>query len=180
MGLLDDLLKGVLSGGASEERDARLSQGSAGIGDGGGGTMMALLPVVLSMFASRAGAAGAGGGGFGNILGEVLGGDARSGAGGGLGGLLEQMERAGFGDQGRSWVGTGQNMPISPDGIGQIFGRDGVDEIARRAGLTPQQTSEGLSQLLPEVVDRVTPGGQDPGFDQLIRSVDDLRQRMGA
>src|SRR5215813_1555548 len=176
MGLLDDLLKGVLSGGASEERDARLSQGSAGIGGGGGGTMMALLPVVLSMFASRA---GAGGGGFGNILGEVLGGDARSGAGG-LGGLLEQMERASFGDQGRSWIGTGRNMPISPDGIGQIFGRDGVEEIARRAGLTPQQTSEGLSQLLPEVVDHVTPGGCEPDFDQLTRSVDDLRQRMGA
>ena len=85
----------------------------------------------------------------------------------------------GFGDQARSWVSTGQNMPISPDALGQIFGEGGLEEIARRANLTPQQTSEGLSQLLPEVVDRVTPGGQEPDFDQLTRSVDDLLRRMG-
>ena len=64
-------------------------------------------------------------------------------------------------------------------GCGQIFGQRGLDEIARHANLTPQEASEGLSQLLPEVVDRVTPGGQEPGFDQLIRSVDELRGRMG-
>jgi YidB-like protein len=80
------------------------------------------------------------------------------GAGSGLGGLLEQMQRAGFGDQARSWVGTGQNMSISPDAIGQIFGQGDIDEIARHANLTPEQTSEGLSQLRPEVVDRVRPG----------------------
>jgi uncharacterized protein YidB (DUF937 family) len=103
-----------------------------------------------------------------------------SGAGGGLGALLEQMQRSGFGDQARSWVGKGQNMSISPDAIGQIFGQGGLDEIARHANLTPEQTSEGLSQLLPDVVDRVTPGGQEPDFDQLARSVDDLRGRLSA
>ena len=101
-------------------------------------------------------------------------------AGGGLGALLEQMQRSGFGDQARSWVGKGQNMSISPDAIGQIFGQGGLDEIARHANLTPEQTSEGLSQLLPDVVDRVTPGGQEPDFDQLARSVDDLRGRLSA
>ena len=48
-------------------------------------------------------------------------------------------------------------MSISPDAIGQIF-QGGLDEMARHANLTPEQTSEGLSQLLPEVVDRVTLG----------------------
>jgi len=71
-------------------------------------------------------------------------------------------------------------MPIAPNAMGQIFGERGLDEIARHANLTPQETSEGLSQLLPELVDHVTPGGQQPNFDQLIRSVDGLRQRMGA
>jgi uncharacterized protein YidB (DUF937 family) len=142
--------------------------------------MMALLPVVLSMLASRGGGSrSGGGGGLGDLLGQVLGGGSPSGAGSGLGGLLEQMQRAGFGDQARSWVSTGQNMPISPEAMGKIFGDGGLEAIARQANLTPQQTSDGLSQLLPEIVDRVTPGGQEPDFDQLLQSVDDLRGRLG-
>ncbi len=105
---------------------------------------------------------------------------AGAGSMGGLGALLEQMQQAGFGDQARSWIGTGQNMPVTPDVLDQIFGQRGIDEIARQAGLTPRQTSEGLSQLLPEVVDRVTPGGEVPDMDQLTMSVDELRRRLGA
>lgn len=191
MGLLDELLGGVLGGGAgqlgggaAQQGGWRPAQGAAPAGGGGASIMMALLPVVLSMLSSGGGGGRQGGGGLGDILGQVLGGGgsrgAALGASGGLGGLLEQMQRSGFGDQAKSWVSTGQNMPISPDAIGQIFGQGGLAEIARHANLTPEQTSEGLSQLLPEVVDRVTPGGQEPDFDQLARSVDDLRGRLGA
>jgi len=180
MGLLDDLLGSALGGGVGQQGNERSSQGSAAAGSGEPNIMTALLPVVLSMLASRGGGSMSGGGGLGNILGQVLGGGTPSGTGGGLGGLLEQMQRAGFGDHAQSWIGTGQNMSIPPDAIGQIFGQGGLDEIARHANLTPQETSEGLSQLLPELVDHVTPGGQEPNFDQLIRSVDGLRQRMGA
>jgi uncharacterized protein YidB (DUF937 family) len=179
MGLLDELLGGVLGGGAGQPMGARPPRGAAAAGGGTAGIMMALLPVVLSMLANRGGGGRAGGGGLSDILGQVLGGGSASGAGGGLGGLLQQMQSAGFGDQARSWVSTGQNMPISPDALGQIFGTGGLDAIARRANLTPQETSEGLSQLLPEVVDRVTPGGYEPDPDQLAQSVDDLRRRMG-
>src|SRR5262249_11107949 len=166
-----------------------------GSGGGMGGVMMTLLPVVLSMLASRGGSR-QGGGGFGDILGQVLGGAGQSpgsmgddsmpgsraemGAGmGGLGALLEQVQQAGFGDQARSWVGTGQNMPISPDVLSKIFGEGGLGAIARQAGLTPKETSDGLSQLLPEVVNHVTPTGNVPDFDELTRSIDDLSQRMG-
>ena len=178
MGLLDDLLGG-LPGDVGQQRGGRPPLGSTAAGGGTARIMMALLPVVLSMFASRGGGSRPGGGDLGDILGQVLGGGAPSGAGSGLGGLLEQMERAGFGNQGRSWVGTGRNMPISPDAVGQIFGERGLEEVARHADLTPEQTSEGLSQLLPEVVDHITPGGHEPDADELVRSVKDLRRRMG-
>jgi uncharacterized protein YidB (DUF937 family) len=207
MALLDELLGGML-GGAMGQQDRQPMGGGqqpAQAGGGMGNIMMALLPVVLSMLASRGGGssqAGAGaGGGLGDILGQVLGGGAQRGGGGGmadilggmlgggagggggmggLGGLLEQMQRAGYGEQARSWVGTDQNMPISPDVLGQIFGQGGIEEIARQAGLTPQQTSEGLSELLPEVVDHVTPNGQVPDLDQLALSVENLSRRMRA
>lgn len=178
-------------------------QPQAGGGGAMGGIMMALLPVILSMLMNRGGASrgGMGGGGLGDILGQVLGGGApqrRAGGledllgsvlgggggtmGGGLGGLgslLEQMGHAGYGDQARSWVGTGQNMPIPPDAIEQIFGRGGLAEIARQAGVSEADASRGLSQLLPEVVDRVTPSGQVPDLDQLTASVNDLSRRLG-
>src|SRR5262245_19587056 len=184
MGLLDDLLGGVLGGAAGQAGlGQRRTQASAG--GGMGGVMMALLPVVLSMLANRGGGGmsrGAmpqgGGGGLGDILGQVLGGG-QGGDMGGLGGLIDQMQRTGHGDQARSWVGTGENMPISRDQLDQIFGQGGMEEIARRAGVSREEASEGMSELLPEVVNHVTPEGQLPESDQLTQSVDDLRRRMG-
>ena len=61
----------------------------------------------------------------------------------------------------------------------QIFGKDGIEEISRRAGLSHDEASRGLSQLLPEVVDRMTPDGNVPDDTQLTNSVDDLAKRLG-
>jgi uncharacterized protein YidB (DUF937 family) len=119
---------------------------------------------------------------MGDILGQVLGGGGAGGGmggTGGLGGLLEQFQRAGYGEQASSWVGTGQNQPIPADVIGQIFGQDGLAAIARQAGVSEADASAGLSQLLPEVVDRVTPNGEVPDLDQLTASVSDLSRRFG-
>ena len=181
MGLLDDLL-GQLAGGAPQ-RPAAPTNTRQSAGPGMGTVMAALLPVVLAMLQSRGGgtpqanARASSGGGLGDILGQVLGGGTSSG--GGLADLLARFQAAGFGDQARSWVGTGQNMPISPDALEQVFGRGGLAEIARRAGVSEQDATQGLSQLMPEVVDRVTPGGQVPTADSLLASVDALAQRLG-
>jgi uncharacterized protein YidB (DUF937 family) len=96
----------------------------------------------------------------------------------GLGALLEQFQQAGYGDHANSWVGTGQNMPISPDVITQVFGRDGLSKIAAQAGLSEADASAGLSQLLPGVVDKLTPQGQMPDLDALSQSVADLQRRL--
>jgi len=187
MGLLDDLLQQL--GGVESGRNTQVSAsgspsgsvpGSAG---GMGKVMIALLPVVLAMLQSRERGRAAvpeqtgSGGGLGDILGQVLGGSA-SGSGG-LGALLEQFQRGGFGDQARSWVSTGRNLPIPPEAIDNVFGREGVAEIARRAGVTEEDASRGLSQLMPEVVDRMTPGGQVPDTASLLASVDSFAKRLG-
>jgi uncharacterized protein YidB (DUF937 family) len=131
------------------------------------------------MLGGRAAPAG-GGGALGDLLGGLLGGGAGATAGtGGLGGLLEQFQRAGFAEQANSWVGTGQNLPISPDAISQVFGSDALSQIAAQAGISAAQASEGLSQLLPEVVDRMTPNGAVPDLDQLAASVDSLLRQRG-
>lgn len=193
MGLLDELLRQVAGGGLGAP-PAGSAQSRAGMGSQQGGISMGqiaagLLPILIAMMSNRGASSspgvesragmGAGGGGPGGILGQILGGGAGASGGGGLGELLDQFQRAGYGEQARSWVSTGQNQPISPDVLSQVFGQGGIAEIARRAGLTEEQTSAGLSELLPEVVDRVTPQGEVPAGDQLVRSVDDLTRRLG-
>ena len=197
MGILDDLLAGVASGqggGMPTQRPQRNAGGS-------NAALLALLPIVLSMLANR-GASGSGArdagpaGGLGDILGQMMGGGAQSsggglgdilgqvlggagGQGGGLGGLLRQFENAGLGDQARSWVSPGQNQPLAPDALGRVFGADGLAAIARQAGLSERDTSAGLAQLLPEIIDRATPQGQIPDGDQLASTLQDLMRRLG-
>ena len=119
---------------------------------------------------------------LGGLAGQVAGGRAsqqEAQATGGLGGLLGQLERAGFGEQANSWVSRGANKPISPDAMTQIFGHQGLEQISRQAGISPDEASRGLSALLPEVVDRMTPDGAVPDANTLANSVDDFARRLG-
>lgn len=183
MGLLDDLL-GQLAGGPATASRQQPRADAASAGGGMGRILMALMPVVLAMLADRRRGSdpstGFGraqsGGGLGDILAQVLGGAA---AGGGLGALIEQMSRAGFGDQARSWIGTGENQALPSGALEQIFGAGGLAEIARQAGLTQDETSRGLAHLMPEVVDRMTPAGDVPRDDDLLASVEDLARKLG-
>lgn len=161
MGLLDEMLGGLLGAAGEAPMDGRGQTAGGGMSS----VLTALLPVVLGMLANRGGGIPQAGAGPGDM--------------GGLGDLLDRFRSTGYGDQANSWVSTGQNLPISPDTIGQVFGAGGLGDIAHRAGVTEQQASEGLSQLVPEVVDHLTPGGQVPDFDQLNSSVDSFLRRMG-
>ena len=183
MGLLDDLLGG-LAGQGSGGRAPSQSRRSGG-GPDMSQVVMALMPVVLGMLANRGGRGGSAApmdrgssGGLGDLLEQALGGGGGAG-GGGLGGLLEQLQRTGFREQADSWVSRGANKPISPGAISDIFGKEGLEAISRRAGLNPDEASRGLSELLPEVVDRMTPDGEVPGQDALASSVDDFARRLG-
>jgi uncharacterized protein YidB (DUF937 family) len=82
--------------------------------------------------------------------------------GGGLGGLVQSFERMGLGHIVNSWIGTGQNLPISPEQLQQVLGQGRIGQIAQSLGLQPDQVATQLSQLLPHVVDQVTPQGQVP------------------
>ena len=182
MGLLDDLLGGL----AGQSMGSRAPQQPTRSGAGGVSTsnvLMALMPIVLAMLSNRGsqqGSSGRSSGGLGDILGQVLGGAAGGGgSAGGLGAVLGQLQRAGFGEQADSWVGRGANKPIPPDAMTQIFGREGLEQISRRAGLSEEDASRGLSELLPEVVDRVTPEGDIPDSDALTNSLADLARQLG-
>ena len=85
---------------------------------------------------------------------------------GGLQGLLSKFTQAGHGDTVASWVGTGENQPISPDALQHVIGPDQVNAIATKLGVDPAQASALVAQFLPHVVDKLTPNGAvDPAAD---------------
>jgi uncharacterized protein YidB (DUF937 family) len=172
MGLLDDILAQV-GGGTQTPRTSRTTTAGSMAP-----VLTALLPVVLAMLSNDDARTGTRAAGLGGLLGQVLGGTDGS-RGGGLGALLGQLEQAGFGDQVRSWVGTGRNEPISPSAIENVFGGGALDQIAQRAGVSQSDAADGLSQLMPELVDRMTPNGQLPEGAAMLANVEALAKRFG-
>lgn len=77
----------------------------------------------------------------------------------GLGQIVSQFEQNGLGDVVKTWVGTGQNAPVNAQQIQQGLGTGMLEQIAKSAGMNPQQASGMLAQVLPNLVDQLTPGG---------------------
>lgn len=81
---------------------------------------------------------------------------------GGVAGLVEKFQKSGLGDVAASWVGTGDNKPVSPDQVVAALGQDQVNDLAKQAGIPEEKGAEVLSQVLPSVVNEVTPDGEVP------------------
>jgi uncharacterized protein YidB (DUF937 family) len=88
---------------------------------------------------------------------------------GGLGGLLEKLQQGNLGDVAKSWVGNGQNQPISPGSLGSVLGPSIVKTLAEKTGLSEQEVTAQLSQVLPGFVDKLTPQGRLPTQDELAQ-----------
>ena len=81
---------------------------------------------------------------------------------GGLGGLLNRFQQNGLGDEINSWIGPGQNKAVPPSQLGPALGSDVLKSLAQRSGLSEQELLAQLSQILPAVVDKLTPNGRLP------------------
>jgi uncharacterized protein YidB (DUF937 family) len=81
---------------------------------------------------------------------------------GGLNGLVQKFQAAGLGDIVSSWIGAGDNRSISPDQLQKVLGDTHVSQLAEQSGMPRDQLLGQLSQLLPGVVDKLTPGGEIP------------------
>jgi len=92
------------------------------------------------------------------ILSEVLG----NGSQGGLSAIVAKLQQAGLGDQVKSWIGTGSNMPISAQQLQEVLGSDVVKQLATRFGIPVDQLSTVLAQVLPTTVDQASPKGTLP------------------
>jgi uncharacterized protein YidB (DUF937 family) len=99
---------------------------------------------------------------------------------GGLAGLIQTFHEKGLGDIVSSWVGTGQNLPISSEQIQQVLSSQQVQNLAAKAGISPETLTSQLSTLLPSLVDKVTPNGSVPTQEGLLQSGMDFLKSFGS
>lgn len=86
--------------------------------------------------------------------------------GGGLTGLIQSLEQSGLSSQVASWIGTGQNLPVSAQQIIQALGQGKVSELASQAGVGHQDIAGMIANVLPQLIDKATPNGSVPAsFD---------------
>ena len=104
----------------------------------------------------------------GSVLGKVMGDKAGMAqvamemfnSNGGVAGLMEKFKAGGLGDAAASWVGTGENIAVSPDQISSVLGEGAIADMAAKFGLTPEVLSAQIAEHLPTVVDKLTPNGE--------------------
>ncbi|OOG54715.1 YidB family protein [Polaromonas sp. C04] len=133
---------------------------------------MGLLDSVIGAMTGGQQAQGGAGGGLGGLIGMVtsnpqllqavtgmLGND---GEHGGLGGLVSKFEQAGLGNVVGSWIGNGQNQPVTGDQLTQVLGSGAISNIAAKLGVSPDEAAGQLSNILPGLVNHLTPNGQAP------------------
>lgn len=94
---------------------------------------------------------------------------------GGIAGLLQRFQQGGLGDVAASWVGTGQNLPISADQLQGVLGGDMLGQLVGKLGVSPEAASSQLADVLPGLVDKLTPGGQLPQGDIMAQGMDLLK-----
>lgn len=139
MGLFDSVLGAVVGG--------QQAQAGSGGGMGGLGNIGSLLTMVTSNP---------------QLLQAVTAMLSNDGTHGGLSGLIQKFQQAGLGDVVGSWVGSGQNQPISGDQITNVLGPDAITGLAEKLGMSPDAAAGQLSNILPGLIDHLTPHGQAP------------------
>ena len=104
----------------------------------------------------------------GAVLGKVMGGSQGGMAqvaldmfnqNGGLAGVLDKFKAGGLAEQAASWVGKGENLPVSAEQISSVLGNGAIAEMAAKFGIDPATLSTQIAQHLPTVIDKMTPNG---------------------
>jgi len=114
-----------------------------------------------------------------DMLGAGQSGGSQTASGGGLTDLIKGFQNEGMGDVISSWIGTGENKTVTPDQVRQGLGKERVQEVAQRSGLSIESVLPMLAAALPVVIDALTPKGQVPDQAALNQGVQGLRSRLG-
>jgi uncharacterized protein YidB (DUF937 family) len=98
---------------------------------------------------------------------------------GGISGLIQAFHSNGLGGAVNSWIGTGQNQPVNSAQIQQVLGSAPVQAFAQKLGIDPNQASSILSQLLPNVIDKLSPNGAVPDHSNILQMGESVLASLG-
>ena len=111
----------------------------------------------------------------GDLLGGIMG---MINNAGGVQAILQQLQASGLGDQVASWIGTGANHPVSGNQILDALGAEHIATVAQQAGVEPEHAAAGLAQLLPQIIDKLSPDGQVPQDELLAQGLNMLKGKL--
>ena len=164
-GGLGDLLGGLMGGGAGQGgnrpadlgglgRDQGQGQSGSDMGNKGGALMLLLLPLAMQWVQRN----------------------------GGIGGVLERFRNQGYSQQAASWVSTGENEELQPQAVNELMGTEELSRMSQQLGVSQEEVSSSMAQILPEIVNQLTPQGgvPDDGDEVLNRGTSMLEQLMNA
>ena len=155
MGFLDEVIRSVLSSQAEPAQTPAAPAQQQSVQD----PLSQITAALIALLAPRPGA--------GTSEQAPASSAAPQGSLGGLDVLINQFKNNGFEDVINSWIGTGQNRPISPSQLHQALGSESLSNLSRQTGAPQQDLVSQLSKYLPAVVDRLTPNGQVPSQPDL-------------
>jgi uncharacterized protein YidB (DUF937 family) len=89
----------------------------------------------------------------------------------GLQGLVSGLTSNGMADQVKSWVGQGDNKPVTAAEVREHVDPAMLNQVAEQAHMTPEQVSENVAKVLPEMVNKATPEGQVPAQDPFAKGL---------
>ena len=91
---------------------------------------------------------------------------------GGLQGLISRFQEQGLGRLMDSWIGAGENLPISMEQLQSALGSEQVQSIAQQLGISKDAAASGLASMLPQVIDKLTPTGAVPDSGALGKGLE--------
>ena len=98
---------------------------------------------------------------------------------GGLQGLVQSFHDKGMGGLVSSWISSGPNPPISGDQVHQVLGSDQVKALAAKAGISPDVAGAAIAQILPGLVDKLTPNGSVPDHSNVLEMASNMLKSLG-
>lgn len=105
---------------------------------------------------------------------------------GGMGAVLDRFRQKGYGGQMQSWVAAGDNQPIDGEAVEQVVGHDDLQQMAQRLGVPEHEVRQAFAEVMPEMVDQLTPEGRlpqeadevlDEGAQALEKEIEDVKYR---
>jgi uncharacterized protein YidB (DUF937 family) len=123
---------------------------------------------ILTMLGGQKGEAG----GLASIM-KLFGGNGNSGS---MQGMMSQLNSNGMTEQVQSWIGQGKNQPVSGEQIRQAVDPAMLNQLAEQAHISPEEASNQVAQVLPQMVDKATPQGQMPSGDPFSQGLNSLKQ----